>query len=347
LANDDRTDRFRPIFEPEDIFDRFVKNANASTEVKVPRDDEPTGVVDHSAEIKTARAAAPAWDHAITVRGPLPGLEAERLLRPDVATVQGPSPGLEAERLLRQMREERDEGTRPDAPISIAGRRPLPEPPDVDEDAYTNARQQPLSKHETVTDSGQRILLLTKKKPSTIPPPDLLEDFVEEDAEDVAEDLDDWESLVALRGKETQKIEAAKVVPDIGSVGARERTYVGEGVEDGQIPTRQLDQILSDMAVLLRYGHATQVRDRLEQLRRTYPEDLLLLRRIAEFHVEHAQKDAALDTLFALAGGLFERRNVEGMRQALEQVLVLDRDNARAYRLLSLLEQRTDEPIRK
>lgn len=295
MANDDRTDRFRPVFEPEDIFDRFVKNANASTEVKVPRDDEPTGVVE-SSESKQLRGGPPSWDHAVTVKGPAP----------------------------------RNEAARPDP---LAERASLDELLDADEEAYTTARGAPLSKHETMTDSGQRILLLTRKKPSTLPPPIELEPD------------DDWESVIAPRGQETQKIEAAKVVPDVGSLASRESTYVGEGVEDGQMPTRQLDQLLGDMAVLLRYGHPNQVRDRLELLRRTYPEDLLLLRRIAEFHVEHAQKDAALDTLFALAGGLFERRNVEGMRQALEQVLVLDPDNARAYRLLSLLEQRTDEPL--
>ena len=50
MASDDKTDRFRAIFEPEDIFERFVKNANASTEEALPRDDEPTGMVpnDHA-----------------------------------------------------------------------------------------------------------------------------------------------------------------------------------------------------------------------------------------------------------------------------------------------------------
>jgi hypothetical protein len=46
--------------------------------------------------------------------------------------------------------------------------------------------------------------------------------------------------------------------------------------------------------------------------------------------------------LFLLAGRLFERRNVSGMRQALEQVLVLDPTHRRAYKLLGLLEQRPD-----
>lgn len=152
----------------------------------------------------------------------------------------------------------------------------------------------------------------------------------------------EWESGVGTRGSHTLRLEAMRVVPDVEQMVRRRDagTFIGEGVEDGQVPTRQLDQLLSDMAVLLRYGHAGQVRERLERIRRTYPEDLLLLRRIAEFHVEYEQTEAALEALFALASGLFERRNVDGMRQALEQVLVLDPDNVRAYRLLALLERR-------
>jgi len=154
-----------------------------------------------------------------------------------------------------------------------------------------------------------------------------------------------WKSIVAPRSRHTQRLDVSKVVPDVVEA-AKRKTYdgppPGETGEDGQMPTRELDQILSDMQVLLRYGHAEQVRGRLEQLGRAYPEDLLLLRRIAEFHVEHGETPAALDALFGLARKLFERRNVEGMRQALEQVLVLDPGNRRSLRLLWLLDARTD-----
>jgi hypothetical protein len=292
MAKDDRTDRYRPVFEPEDIFDRFVKNANASSETQVPRDDDVTNVTS-SSEIKPPR-----WDKEVTVRAASP----------------------------RQS----DEHTKPDAPMPLAIARAFDDPTssetetfddEDDEEDATNARAQPLA-----TDSGHNILLLTRKK--TLPGHAALIEH------------GDWESVVSVKGTDTQKLEALRVVPNVQAAKKREQTYVGEGVEDGQIPTRQLDQLLSDMAVLLRYGHAPQVRERLDKLRHTYPEDLLLLRRIAEFHVEHDQRDAALDALFALAAGLFERRNVEGMRQALEQVLVLDPENQRAYRLLGLLEQR-------
>jgi len=191
--------------------------------------------------------------------------------------------------------------------------------------------------------------LLTKVKSDSIltepPTPEVAQEIPEEaNTPEISDSSSNWKSVVAVRGQHTQRIEAAKLVPDV-EAAAKKRADgppSGETGEDGQMPTRELDHILTDMAVLLRYGHASQVRERLEQLRRAYPEDLLLLRRIAEFHVEHEQTDAALDALFALARGLFERRNVEGMRQALEQVLVLDENNARAFRLLGLLEARSD-----
>lgn len=290
MATDDRTDRFQPVFEPEEILDRFVKNANA--EARAPRDDEPTGVVDNEAR----RGGPPSWDHEVTVRSGAPWDD-------------DPPPDYE--------------GTRPDAPMVLAMGRAF-DPDDDEEEDATAVRKGSALANDPLTDSGQRIVLLTKKKPPSHPPPEPLS----------------WESVVSPRGVHTQRIEAKRVVPDVGAVERRDEPHAGEGVEDGQVPTRQLDQILGDMAVLHRYGHAGQVRGRLEQLRRAYPEDLLLLRRIAEFHVEHDDVEAALETLFALAGGLFERRNVEGMRQALQQVLVLDPENPRAFRLLGLLDQR-------
>lgn len=306
---DDKTDRFRAIFEPEDIFERFVKNANASTEKLLPRDDEPTGRVSH--EFHARRGGPPSWDHQITV----------------VASPAKPKPA------ARVRPPQDDETTR-------VGRYPDPafakEPEEFEE--FEELEGLVASPDETaphraalVTDSGQQILLLTNvKKPSQPPPP--LPNV----------QAPTWQSVVAAPGLRTQKLEALELVPDIRAAAQKKlHPVAAESGEDGQMPPRQLDQILSDMAVLLRYGHAVQVRDRLEQLRCAYPEDLLLLRAIAEFHVEHDQRPPALEALFALASGLFERRNLEGMRKALEQVLVLEPENPRAIRLLGLLEHRS------
>lgn len=136
--------------------------------------------------------------------------------------------------------------------------------------------------------------------------------------------------------------EAAMLVPDVQTIrppapGPKEKA------EDGQVPTRELERMMADMAVLLRYGHQGSVVERLDDLLRRYPEDLLLLRRVAEFHLETGNEGPAKETLFRLASGLFERRNVEGMQAALEQVLVLEPGNPRAHKLLSLLKRRQSE----
>ncbi len=145
------------------------------------------------------------------------------------------------------------------------------------------------------------------------------------------------------RGLTTQRREARAVVPEVASVAPQAAPRPERG-EDGEIPPRELARLLADMATLLRWGHDAQVREELEKLRHRFPSDLLLMRRIAEFHLEVGQNEAAMDVLFALAGRLFERRNVEGMRAALEQVLVLDPGNARARKLLALLVERDSAP---
>lgn len=143
-------------------------------------------------------------------------------------------------------------------------------------------------------------------------------------------------------GQRTQRIEAAKVVPRVSDVTVP-KPPVRERSEDGQIPAGELDRMLADMAVLLRYAHQGEVSQRLEVLLQRYPNDLLLLRRVAEFHLETGSEELAMESLFKLASALFERQNVVGMRQALEQVLVLDPKNKRAFKLLGLLEQRTED----
>jgi hypothetical protein len=151
----------------------------------------------------------------------------------------------------------------------------------------------------------------------------------------------EWSSVIPPPSEATQRREAKKLVPDFSARPLKPKP-AREASEDGLIPSGQLDGKLGDMAVLLRYGHDAQVARELEGLRRSYPQDLLLLRRIGEFWSESGRTERALETLFALASGLFERRNVEGMRQALEQAKQLDPNSERANRLLALLDARPD-----
>ena len=140
-----------------------------------------------------------------------------------------------------------------------------------------------------------------------------------------------------------QKREAARLVPDVAHVVPVDAP-IPESSEDGQMPSGELSRVLADVEVLLRYGHAAQVESIFADLRRRHPQDLLLLRHVAEFHIAHGHKPLALEALFLLASGLFERRNVEGMRQAVGQALVLDPENRRAQRLQHLLRLRPEPP---
>ncbi len=140
-------------------------------------------------------------------------------------------------------------------------------------------------------------------------------------------------------GQHTQRVQASKLVPDVAQVKAPEPP-VPERSVDGQIPPRELDRMMSDMEVLLRYSHREDVGRQLDELLARYPSDLLLLRRVAEFHVRTGSTSLATNSLFRLAAGLFKRGNIMGTRQALDQVLILDPNNEQATRLLGLLEQR-------
>ncbi len=132
-----------------------------------------------------------------------------------------------------------------------------------------------------------------------------------------------------------------RLIPDVRAAQKKTRSRsVKERVEDGLMPPRELDQTLADMAALLRYEHTDEVSKTLDSLLAKYPRDLLLLRRVVEFHLETGSPEAAKDCLFRLAMQLFERRNFDGTRKALEQVMVLDPRNPRATKLLSLLDRR-------
>ncbi|MCC7535828.1 MAG: hypothetical protein IT379_06430 [Deltaproteobacteria bacterium] len=132
--------------------------------------------------------------------------------------------------------------------------------------------------------------------------------------------------------------EVAELVPDVAKVAPKPGPR--EAAEDGQIPALELDRFLAEMATLLKYGHDAQVQLELDTIRHRYPRDLLLLRRLAELHLERRDHDRAIDVLFQLASGMFDRKNVEGMRATLDEVLKLDPGNRRAMRLLGLLKQR-------
>jgi hypothetical protein len=263
-----------------------------------------------------------------------------------VAAAAGEEHDVESEALARDVRGDDDAAT---------GRHVIPRPPmaavssEAGMHAADHAPDAPSARWDDVQTSPAvapdlaAALPLTRRR-STVPPaPRARLDAALRDAEVRSPGADDALYVPpSPRGLTTQRREAHEVVPDVASVAPPPRLAAERG-EDGEMPPRELERVLSDMAALLRWGHAGQVRDELAKLRARYPDDLLLARRVAEFHLEAGQHDAAMEVLFALAGQLFARRNVEGMRAALEQVRVLDPHNERAARLLALLARRDSE----
>lgn len=115
-----------------------------------------------------------------------------------------------------------------------------------------------------------------------------------------------------------------------------------ERTEAGRMPPGRLEQAFVRMTALLREGRFDEVRSRLDDVVQRYPGDLLLVRQVAEFHIETGDKIGALSALFTLARRLFEQKSFEEMRRVLEKVLVLDPTSERAFRLLGLLDNRPE-----
>jgi hypothetical protein len=115
-------------------------------------------------------------------------------------------------------------------------------------------------------------------------------------------DPERYASVVPLRGDDTLKTEAVAAVPEVASVLAP-APPPAERSEDGHAPAHELDRVMNEMKVLLDYGHRQQVRTKIQDFCRRYPEDLLLLRRVAEFYLENNDRSAAMETLFCSRAG--------------------------------------------
>lgn len=207
-----------------------------------------------------------------------------------------------------------------------------------DEDADTKHYFKPEHATADTVPGVGRVLLLTRVKSKSVPPP--TQKALAAKTRGVARVFKHPASKAKPPVVDTPRDTIPDdIVPDVPRE-SRPAPVLRERSEDGQIPAGELDAVLSDMGVLLRYGHEDEVAHRLDGLLRRYPQDLLLLRRVTELHLEHGREEDAMECLFLLATRLFERRNMEGMRKALEQVLVIDPTNRRAYKLLGLLDER-------
>lgn len=106
----------------------------------------------------------------------------------------------------------------------------------------------------------------------------------------------------------------------------------------GQMPPGALGRMLSELTVLIKYGHGEQAQYILDHLVRGYPEDLKTNRRVAEFQLEN-RLGSGVDTLFVLATRLLERGRASAVRRVLQRITAHEPDSARAARMLEMLEK--------
>jgi len=107
-----------------------------------------------------------------------------------------------------------------------------------------------------------------------------------------------------------------------------------------QITARDLDEAVRDLSTRVNQGELEGVHDRITELRKLYPRDLLLLRRISEIYADLGDQNAAMECLFRIVALLFERREFGPMREVLEQILVMKPEHPQALKLQSLVEAR-------
>lgn len=324
----------RPLTEepeppPEDVFASFLQRAYARKEGRPSRAMRATSDWERSVEELLPREPEPVRDERDTDPPPPPTASDVESVPDDVEDVAPKA--RDAEGTLRVVLLTQKKKTLPPG-------YPAPERDDV-EDARDPAGDS--GEGATAVANTEELRAAVRASRPDVPLPSDRPAAARHDNQEKQRSSPEWSSVVPPPSEATQRREAKKLVPDFGAQKPKPKP-AREMSEDGLIPSGELDRTLNDMSVLLRYGHEDQVARELDGLRRKYPQDLLLLRRIGEFWSESRRTERALETLFALASGLFERRNVEGMRQALEQAKQLDPTSERASRLLALLDARPE-----
>lgn len=108
---------------------------------------------------------------------------------------------------------------------------------------------------------------------------------------------------------------------------------------EAAIVTLSEAEILADMLVLLRYGHARQVPLELDRWARHHADDLQCHLRLAEFCATRIEPGAGLDLLFGAASRALDRGTLDIARRVLDQV----QREAPADLRVAALRERLDE----
>lgn len=98
-------------------------------------------------------------------------------------------------------------------------------------------------------------------------------------------------------------------------------------------------EFLAEMKVLLKYGHAEQVRQEVQRWFVAHPDDLEGWLDVIEFEMAYIDSTVALERLFSLAGRALDRREIAVARQVYDRVRALAPTDLRVHALRERLER--------
>lgn len=136
----------------------------------------------------------------------------------------------------------------------------------------------------------------------------------------------------------TTTINQAAGAPDVSEV--RTRRLLGQSELDASLTDEARRRLVVEMSALYTHGHVEDVIAELERVRSQHPADVELHGALADFFLERGDLPRAVEMLFHLVDGYFEKADAEAARRCLERIQALDPENRRLQRFEKLLTAR-------
>jgi thioredoxin-like negative regulator of GroEL len=136
----------------------------------------------------------------------------------------------------------------------------------------------------------------------------------------------------------TTTINHAASQPDIDEV--RTRRLLGQNELDACLTDEARRRLVVEMSALYTHGHVDDVASELERVRSLHPADVELHGALADFFLERGDLVRAVEMLFHLVDGYFEKADANAARRCLERIQALDPENRRLQRFEKLLAAR-------
>lgn len=123
--------------------------------------------------------------------------------------------------------------------------------------------------------------------------------------------------------------------PDVDEV--RTRRLLGQSELDASLTDEARRRLVVEMSALYTHGHVDDVIAELERVRSQHPADVELHGALADFFLDRGDLSRAVEMLFHLVDGYFEKADADAARRCLERIQALDPENRRLQRFEKLL----------